>query len=179
MLERRHRMSRRELEHSGRRIANRVFHLEWYHQATYVHCFFGTPGKGEIPTVDILNHVIGSNKKLVMPRMTSISGTLEHYEVNDISSLVTNKMGIMEPSGGNRIRPEELDLILVPGLAADRQGNRIGYGKGCYDRFLAELPAVKTVMLLPASFVLDKVPKMPHDVSVRAVVTDKEVIYCN
>ncbi len=61
-----------------------------------------------------------------------------HLLVNDDTQWLPNKFGILEPSGGQMLAPEDIDMVMVPLLAFDLSGNRVGYGKGYYDRFLAQ-----------------------------------------
>ena len=64
--------------------------------------------------------------------------TLIHLQIDDQTKWVSNAWGIPEPLDGKQLMPEDFDLIFVPLLGFDLQGNRIGYGKGFYDRFLAQ-----------------------------------------
>ncbi|MEX0681787.1 MAG: 5-formyltetrahydrofolate cyclo-ligase [Balneolales bacterium] len=164
-----------DLKSLGQKIAERLFLSEWYRNAYVVHCFSGTPEKGEIATDAVLSYVIRSEKQLVMPRLSDRKGEMEHYRVDNLNLLKKNKFGIMEPPKGERVWPVELDLVLVPGLAVDMQGNRIGYGKGFYDRFLASTPAHK-LMLLPEQFIVDHIPNTSHDIPVEGIVTEERLI---
>lgn len=177
LLERRKHFDRAGLEHAGKRIADQVTGTRWYRESTVIHCFSGATDKGEISTESLLEAIIRSGKRLVMPRMGSAAGEMEHYLVRETSSLETNKWGIKEPQDGPTVSPSELDLILVPGLAVDLSGNRIGYGKGYYDRFLGAARA-KTIILIPEAFILDEIPAEAHDVPVDAIATENRLINC-
>ncbi len=171
-------MSVDELVHLGTKIAEQVFHTEWYRKAKVVHCFSGTVSKGEIPTDIILRDVL-AGKQLVMPKMSAISGYMDHYSITDTVQLKANKWGILEPDPDicTPMPIEEIDLILVPGLAGDRRGNRIGYGKGYYDRFLGNSKA-RTMLLIPERFLLDDIPTEHHDIAVHAIATESGVVIC-
>lgn len=153
--------------------------MDWYRNAKYIHCFYGITSKGEVPTRKILSHIITSGKMLVMPRMTGATGTLEHIRVSDPGRLSKGKWGIMEPESGTTVPSGSIDLVIVPGLAADTYGNRMGYGKGYYDRFLSRLNHGRSVMILPDEFILDHVPVQPHDIPVDALVSESGIIYCD
>ncbi len=77
------------------------------------------------------------------------------------------------------IAPENLDVILVPGLAFDRLGGRIGHGKGYYDRLLAQVDP-RTALISPAfeCQIVEKCPMESHDCRVHVIVTENEVIRC-
>jgi 5-formyltetrahydrofolate cyclo-ligase len=83
--------------------------------------------------------------------------------------------GIMEPERENSCSTEQIDLIIVPGIAFDRQCNRMGRGKGYYDRLLTTLPIPKIGLCYHFQLV-DKIPTEPFDIPVDMVVTDKESI---
>lgn len=165
------------LQKLGDQIAERVTKSDWYRDSIYIHCFAGSLEKGEIATTALLLHIIASGKHLVMPRITDSPGLMSHHRVTSPDSLVVGSLGIPEPSGGDTVEPGLLDLVLVPGLAADLSGNRIGYGKGYYDRFLASTPA-RSMMLVPECMILDRIPAMEHDIPVQALATEQKILYC-
>jgi 5-formyltetrahydrofolate cyclo-ligase len=85
--------------------------------------------------------------------------------------------GIREPAGDETIEPAELGLVVVPAVAFDRRGQRLGRGGGYYDRFLELLsPGAVTCGVTFARYVLDRVPTEPHDKPVQIIVTDSDVI---
>jgi len=71
-----------------------------------------------------------------LPRINPVTFSMEAVEYNEASTLVRNALNIEEPSGGRILDPGEVDVVLVPLLAFDRKGYRVGYGKGYYDRYL-------------------------------------------
>jgi 5-formyltetrahydrofolate cyclo-ligase len=91
-----------------------------------------------------LEHMV-PNLRLFYPRI-NVNNELDAVEVNDDTVFNTNKWGITEPKEGAVIIPDDLDLILVPLLTFDQNGYRVGYGKGYYDRFLANC-SKKTILL--------------------------------
>jgi len=89
-------------------------------------------------------------------------------------AMVAERFGTMRPTG-EEFRP---DFLLVPLLAFDRAGRRLGYGGGFYDRTLALLPGAMTVGCAYAAQEVDEVPTGPHDIRLRAVATERGVIGC-
>ncbi len=85
--------------------------------------------------------------------------------------------GVLEPSEGEPLPPEVLDAVVVPALAYDRRGFRLGQGKGYYDRFLKRLREdTLTVGFIPGALLLDRLPTDPWDVPVRRIVTEAGVL---
>lgn len=133
----------------------------------------------EVPTALILEHILASGKRLVLP-LTDENFSIVPYEIpsSDLSAekekfFTTSKMGISEPNPEQciQIAPEQIDLVIVPGAAFDRQGNRIGYGKGCYDRFLPLLRNdIEKIGLAYDLQLLPQIPAEPQDVKMDEVL---------
>lgn len=125
--------------------------------------------------------MLQEGKSVVTPKVISASHQLEHYLLPHFEALMPGAFGILEPSAAHgAVRLEalhEIDLIIVPGLAFDRKGHRLGYGGGYYDRLLAELDATKMALAFAAQIV-EAVPAEAHDERVDFVVTEEEIIAC-
>lgn len=106
----------------------------------YLHIYLPIKGKNEIDTLPIIKHLQENYPKLVLVLSKSDFSTfsMEHFVFTDKTFLSENKMGIIEPSNGEKVPSENIDLVIVPLLAIDKKGHRLGYGKGFYDRFLAQ-----------------------------------------
>lgn len=104
----------------------------------HLHLYLPIARKKEPDTWQILDRVRREfpHIRIVMPRVTS-EGTLEHIYFEGIHQLKVNVWGIHEPEQGVPAKPELMDLVIAPLLAVDWNGNRVGYGRGFYDRFLA------------------------------------------
>lgn len=122
--------------------------------------------------------ILEQGKILCLPRVKSPT-EMEARIVNDlINGLSKGSFGILEPTVDNEfVDSAEIDLVLVPGLAFDKNGNRMGHGNGYYDRFLS-LCSKKTMFIGVAySFqVLDSIPSDLYDVKVHKIVTEKYTI---
>ncbi len=97
----------------------------------------------------------------------------EGLSVHPFGPLVPGPFGLMEPAT-SAVEPEVLDLVLVPGLAFDLEGFRLGRGRGFYDRFLASV-AAKTVGVAPEALLLPRLPRDPWDVPVAYLATERGV----
>jgi 5-formyltetrahydrofolate cyclo-ligase len=106
---------------------------------TVLHRFLPADGKNEVDTEPLANWLSFCNPGLVqlVPKVNTATNDLHHYLLTDDTILILNEWGIPEPEKGQEIAPDEIDLVLIPLLAFDETGHRVGYGKGYYDRFLA------------------------------------------
>jgi 5-formyltetrahydrofolate cyclo-ligase len=85
----------------------------------------------------------------------------------------------MEPALRTEVPPEEIDVVVAPGLAFDREGNRLGYGGGHYDRFLDRLGDAARVVIGFHAQLVGSVPSGPNDRRVDLIVTDHETVICS
>ncbi|MFM6953557.1 MAG: 5-formyltetrahydrofolate cyclo-ligase [Sphingobacteriaceae bacterium] len=113
-----------------------------------LHLFLPIEAKKEVNTLLLANWLREHypNLRLVLSKSDIQNHTLRHFVWDENTVLHTNHWGITEPAGGIEVTEKELDMVLIPLLAYDLMGNRVGYGKGFYDRFLAECkPAVHKI----------------------------------
>lgn len=118
-------------------IANRSISLPiWDH--TYYHIFLPIVEKKEVNTEYLLHILQGRDKSVVLPKADFTTGEMQHILLQENTVFKVSEYNIPEPVDGIEIKPQLLDVVFVPLLAFDTQGNRIGYGKGFYDRFLSQ-----------------------------------------
>lgn len=117
-------------------IANELLPLPIW-SFDYYHLFLSIIKKKEIDTSFILSILQGKDKNTIIPKIKN-AALLENYLLLDSTKLVINKLGVPEPTDGILVDSKKIDVVFVPLLAFDKKGNRIGYGKGYYDRFLSE-----------------------------------------
>ena len=129
------------------------------------HCFLPIAKNAEVNTWPLIDFLIRSGKKVVISKSDLETNVLTNYYFEDKAQLVTNKWGIPEPTSGQLADNESIELVLIPLLAFDESGHRVGYGKGYYDRFLKScLPETVKVglSLLPS---LKEIPEIgDHDI---------------
>ena len=126
-----------EREEASLQIANRLLSLDIW-QYEFYHIFLPIVKLGEINTEYILNILSGKDKNVVLSKSDFEELRMTHYLLTDNLKIKTNEWGIPEPQNGLEIKAEQLDVIFIPLLAFDKNGNRLGYGKGFYDRFLSQ-----------------------------------------
>jgi len=139
--------------------------------------------KSEARTREIINELFKRKKTVIVPLIDFKKEKiyLSHLK-NFQKELVPNKFGVFQPSE-EFFRPfnaKELDLVVVPGIAFDEKGNRIGFGKGYYDKFLSKLP--KRIHVIGLAFeeqIGEKLACKKHDVPMHKIITEKRIIECN
>ena len=124
------------IEEKSIQIANKVLLLPIW-QFSFFHIFLPIQKQKEIDTSPLLSLLQGKDKHVVVPKMEN-NQNLTHYLLLDNTTFKTNKWGIPEPQDGIPVDEEKLDVVFIPLLAYDVKGNRVGYGKGFYDRFLSK-----------------------------------------
>lgn len=113
-----------------------------------VHVFFPIH-KNREPDITPLLHWMWEREMIIISSKTDFKNhQMEHFYITPETKLITNNYGIAEPIDAKPAKVEEIDLVFVPGVIGDKQGNRIGYGGGYYDQFLEETNAKKVLLLL-------------------------------
>lgn len=135
--DRRAKLSETTIETLSIEIANQCLSLPIWNLNCY-HIFLSIETQHEINSMFLLNILQGKDKTVVVPKTDFSSSTLKHYLLDDNTKLAINNYGIPEPVNGISINEQQIDVVFVPLLAFDLNGNRVGYGKGFYDRFLSK-----------------------------------------
>jgi 5-formyltetrahydrofolate cyclo-ligase len=125
------------IEHKSLAIANRLLQLDiWY--KTYYHLFLSIEEQKEIDTEFILQILVGKDKEIVVSKSDFATLGMTHYLLTDNTKFKKNEYNIPEPVDGLEVPVTKIDVVFVPLLAFDLKGNRVGYGKGFYDKFLSQ-----------------------------------------
>lgn len=125
----------------------------------------------EAPTAPLLENCWGRGMAVVLPRI--VGNVLTLHKISSATELVSGVWGILEPKeNAPECAPEEIDCVIVPGLAFDANGGRIGFGKGYYDELLARLDTgVARIGWAFDAQIIEKVPMAAHDARLHWVVT--------
>ncbi len=130
-------LSPQEIEDLSIAIANNLLKLPvWTYN--FYHVFLSIEEQKEVNTDPILSLLSGMDKNIVISKTDFEMGTMQHFLLTDNLSIIKNAYNIPEPIDGIPIPNESIDVVFVPLLAFDTQGDRVGYGKGFYDRFLGQ-----------------------------------------
>lgn len=162
----------------SRQIVDRFVGLPEFAKATTV--MFYVDVRSEVRTRQQLPEALASGKRIVIPYC--VDGELELFHLESMDELSVGMYRILEPKpelrsvASKRVEIEELDLIMVPGVAFDRRGGRSGHGKGYYDKLLEHArPDTPLVALAFECQMFDEVPMQDHDVFMDKVITEAAV----
>ncbi len=162
----------------SREIVARCMALPEYQRAATV--LFYLDVRSEVRTRNDLENALAGGKKIVVPYC--VDGQLELFHLTDPNELSVGMYRILEPKpelrtlAAHRVHVQEIDLIIVPGVAFDREGGRTGHGKGYYDKMLEH--ARRDTPLVALAFecqLFEKIPMQEHDVFMDKVITEKAV----
>jgi|AntRauTorcE11897_2_1112592.scaffolds.fasta_scaffold06080_2 5-formyltetrahydrofolate cyclo-ligase len=175
LLERRSSIPEGEYLQKSSQICERLSELEVFKQTQTIHCYVSMNDRREVNTHPLLKQMLASDKKVVLPITQTETGILRHVYLEKFEALNKNKWGVLEPVNGEEAVIEKLSLVIVPMVGGDNQKNRIGYGKGFYDRFLKQVDC-PTVGLLFNECLVQKIPVEPFDVSLGKIITEDQII---
>lgn len=173
-------MSKEEVTSKSQLISDKVLSLTEYKQAKVVMLYLDF--RNEVVTTELLQKTLANGQRVVIP-VTDIKNTalIPSEIINYPDDITAGTWGIPEPKSEalRPIEPTEIDIVIVPGVAFDVKGNRLGYGGGFYDRFLLRTkPGTIFVALAFELQIKDEVYPEKHDHPVHYVITEERVIKC-
>ena len=126
-----------DVEENSLAIANAVLKLPIW-EKTYFHIFLAIEEHNEVDTELILHLLSGKDKEIIVSKADFESRKMTHFLLTDNTKIKKNEYNIPEPVDGIEVPSQKIEVVFIPLLAFDLKGNRVGYGKGFYDKFLAE-----------------------------------------
>ena len=147
-------------------LAQKLFATSFYQNADTIYGYL--PYNQEVRTVPILERALQDGKRVAVPKVYGDSMRFIYLE--DLTQVAPSEMGIPEPILDEPVAEDSTALVLMPGLAFDKNGNRMGYGGGFYDKFLAAEPAHPTVALCYGFQMVDAIPTDYYDIPVDLVL---------
>ncbi len=143
-----------------------------------VHTYIAIDEQNETDTEHITSYLkfINPGVKIAVPKINLDAGEMKHYIFNEDVETFTNSFGIIEPVNGEKVEAKEIDIVITPLLAFDKQGYRVGYGKGFYDKFFTQCreDVIKIgVSFFDAEDAIDNINE--HDIPLDYCVTPQTV----
>ena len=135
--------------------------------------------KNEVSTQLIMSHLLSNNKQFLVPYTNKRDCSMTPALISNLDDLSVGNYGILEPAinKADQSYSSLIDLVIVPGIAFDLSGNRIGFGKGYYDFFLSQLNGKIPIIALAYDFqIKNKIPSEPHDIKMDYIISPTRII---
>lgn len=164
-----------QYENLSYHIAQQLYEDEYWKLASTIAITISK--RPEVDTWQMIRKAWGQGKRVVVPKCVPKSRTMDFHVLTQFSQLESVYYGLLEPivSETTKVKPDEIDLVIVPGLAFSKTGYRLGFGGGYYDRFLANYQG-NTVSLAFENQIVAGIPIEDHDIPVSKIISNIEVI---
>lgn len=153
-------------------ICQKVITSHWFREATDLYCYMDF--KNEVCTRKIMEEAMILGKNIWIPKVEGEE--MNFYLTTSFDELKPHAYGILEPDGTTACAEGNEGLMIIPGVAFDREKNRIGYGKGYYDRYLEKHPDLITMAICFDIQMMEKIPKDDHDKALDVLMTESLTI---
>ena len=162
-------MTRDEIERASERLAEKFLQTKFYRDCRSIYAYLSY--NQEVRTDVLIRRAIQEGKRVAVPKV--YGDEMCFLWLDDPNQVAPGAYGIPEPIADEPIADDDTALVLMPGLAFDPEGRRLGYGGGFYDRFLAKEPNHPLVALCYGFQMFDHLETEPHDIPVDLVIADE------
>ena len=125
--------------------------------------------KDEVDTIKLIKQCLKENKKVAVPKCQG--NTINFYYINSLEELKKGKFNLLEPENNSLVLDSENSICIIPGICFDKQGNRIGYGKGYYDRFLEKYRGTK-IGITYKDCICEKIDTDKYDIKMDKIIVN-------
>ena len=171
--------TKEELLEKYKKIEYKLFEFANFMEAELA--FLYTPVSSEIPTEEIIKKTLQIEKGVILPVFTDAKNAINLYKITDFDKdLILNANDVLEPDieKCKKIALEDVDIAIIPGLAFDDKGGRIGFGNNYYSKMITKLPETcRKVSLAYEDQIVDQIQMESRKFTVDIIITDKRVIY--
>lgn len=130
----------------------------------------------EVETLGLVKQLLEDKINVIVPKY--LTSDYQLVKLENLNGLETGPFGISQPKSSDVVDPSLVDVAIIPGVAFDKKGTRLGYGKGVFDKLLSASPALKIGLAYDFQ-IIDELPKEAHDLVMDMVVTEKRFLDCN
>ncbi len=160
-----------DVEKNSSIIMGKIFNTDIYKQSKVVFTYMDF--NKEVMTSKLIKQMLCEKKRVIIPYTDTMNTELIPSEITKEADLKLNSFGYYEPVSVMPVDTEEIDLVIVPGVVFDKQLNRIGFGKGYYDRILIKLNPNAVKIAVAHDFqVLESIPTENHDIKMDMIITE-------
>lgn len=174
MRKKRNDLSLTQIHDLTRKCFDNLVKLPEFHESEWIYSYMAIGS--EVDTIDLISDFIRMGKKVAVPKVED--DEIAFYEIQSIKDCRPGEFGILEPAS-YKAPADEPGMILLPGLAFDAKGSRLGYGGGYYDKYLKAHPDDPCVALAYELQILEDLPREEHDKPVDYIVTPERIIDCH
>ena len=159
-----------QLEEDSKKIIDKVIEHPAYQKADLIFAY--VDAKGEVKTKELIQHAWSQGKKVAVPKVHG--DIMKFYLISSYEELEAGCFGIMEPKENCQEvkRISDKSLVIMPGVAFDRTGNRIGYGKGYYDKYFSKYPEIYKIAIAFSMQIMPEIKADEFDVKADCVITE-------
>lgn len=173
-LDQRLKENKKTLQRSGHEIIKKLLITKAFQKAKNI--LFYMPIKNEVNTKPLIELILKKNKNILVPRVEN-EQKMNAYKIFSLKDLEKGAFGILEAKKTcKKFRKENIDLVIVPGVAFDINGHRIGFGEGYYDVFLSNIKAKKIALAYDFQIVKN-IPDEEHDIKMDLIITPTKTIH--
>lgn len=174
LLETRSGLSKRYCQEADKAILERLLAQPVYRRAQVIFTYVST--EAETDTKNLIRLALASGKTVAVPKCAE-KGMMKAIRIAGLEDLERGAYNLLEPKARcQEMEPQDIDLAVVPCVSCSRQGARLGYGGGYYDRYLTLTPAFRAV-LCREQLICDTIPTTPFDCPMDLVITEKDGIF--
>lgn len=171
-------MSREEVAAGSDRFAEHLCAWPVYQAAKNVMLYLAMPDEPHMEK--IISHALSAGKTVCVPHMRETRGLMDAAIITNLNDLIVGQFNLLTPNPATLklLEPGELDLIIVPGVAFDQEGRRLGMGAGYYDRFLLKASKAELIGAAWVAQILETIPTDEHDRPVNYLLTEDGIFTC-
>lgn len=162
-------LSKEDIETNSSKIEQQLTTINDFNKASKIGLYYSI--EKEIETKHLIKKLLSQNKEILLPKVNN--NDMHFVKINTLDELNPGKYGILEPKSKKESKP---DLVILPAIAIDKNGNRIGRGKGFFDKYLNKNPNIKTICLVNNLQVIENINPEKHDKKIDIIISEKKII---